>query len=172
MIMNFARIIVMAGIVCLNLHAVERVFTQALVKNGSISSCFKISCYTDHEEVGSIHYRKIGSYFSLYSLYVLPGHRGRGHGEALLNYADRVIAPQQPRSIFITVASFEYQDNEKIVYSSSVDGREKNARLMQLYRRHGFKKTSLPVACIFKLLAKCQGASLPLDHVLVKEFSH
>lgn len=147
----------------------ERTFFQDTISSNCISHCEKITCSVQDNNVGFIHFRKIGDNFLLYTLFVYPDYRHQGNGTALIAYAiDRIKKIYRPKKIFIYAYPFEYKNDTMVV--DDAQHLQRAQKLVEFYKTFGFKQASCPWNHTIKTILRVKGFHMPIEHILVMDF--
>lgn len=135
-------------------------FSTQQVLNGIFVKEKKITLHNDSQKIGFITITTVfPGIHVLQSFYVYPAFRAKGYGKALLTHAIETARSYGGVRIYIQPGPFELESGAMKKMDDEKAEQEKIARLINLYRRVGFK----PVATITRQLASLLYKLLHID---------
>lgn len=130
-------------------------FKIQLLKSGCCYQETKISYHISDARIGYICAVKLPfSQYALHSLFIIPEFRNQGYGTKLLKYTCDYLQQKGAKKIFIQPGPFDLIQDHYENISDHNERAEKLQKLVNLYKRVGFKFTNKAISKIAWLICK------------------
>jgi GNAT superfamily N-acetyltransferase len=130
-----------------------------------------VNLYNKDKRIGFISYTKtpIVPFYIIHSLYVQPQYRGQGYGKKLLLYVCDIIKTEGGRRAYIQPGPFEIVNGCAVNVDSLYQ--EKIQRLIELYKKCGFKSVFYPMTLLASMLYTIMGIQEDPRYLMVKDIT-
>lgn len=144
-------------------------FTHQVIEDGFFSNEAKITYFDDIDKLGFIFYTKMTmiNAYVIHTFFIHPKFRKRGYGKKLLAYTCEFLKRKGISKIYLQPGPFELE-NGRMVAVPDNEQKERMKRLINMYKKAGFRKSNRLLSFIAKFLYGIMGIHEDSNYLMVQ----